>query len=112
MHDYLIINLTAEYLSQMGALIKKISPQGTLLINVSKALFSFNEKTRTIYKTRDEIEFEQLIRLNSLPNIDLAHLKQVAHQSTTKANNELNYLDRKMKKIQEKITFQTSRKVG
>lgn len=103
MHDYLLINLSAEYLFRIGESIKKLSPQGLLFINIAKALIQFNEKSREVYKRRDEIEYEQLIRLNSLPEVDLTNLKHLCNQNLSKVNNEFAYLEKKIKSLQSKI---------
>lgn len=103
MHDYLLVNLSAEYLLRIGESIKKISPQGILFTNIAKALVQFNEKSRELYKYRDQVEYEQLIRLNSLQEIDLTNLKHLCNQNLSKVNNEFVYLEKKIKSLQGKI---------
>ncbi|MDQ0514030.1 hypothetical protein J2Z62_000468 [Mycoplasmoides fastidiosum] len=92
MHDYLLINLSAEYLNHVGESLKGFSPEHQLYTNIGKALIQFNEKTRELYKVRDEIEFEQLIRLNTIPAVDVSSIKQTFNQSlVTLKNEETNY---------------------
>ncbi|WP_391592015.1 hypothetical protein MCAV_01770 [[Mycoplasma] cavipharyngis] len=92
MHDYLLINLSAEYLNHVGESLRGFSPEYQLYINIAKALVQYNEKTRQLYKERDEAEFEQLINLNTIPDVDVSSLKQTFNQCLVNLKNEeLNY---------------------
>lgn len=97
MHDYLLINLSSEYLNHVGESLRSFSPESQLYINISKALTQFNEKSRELFKVRDEIEFEQLIRLNTVPAVETTTLKQNFNEVLIVLKNEEINLEKALK---------------
>lgn len=86
-HEYLIMNINQEYLRSVGASLKDYSPESDLFISASSALFEYNEYAREIYKNRDLIEYEHLIKLNTVPKLDHEKILSIANEKLESLKN-------------------------
>lgn len=77
-NEYLITNLNHELLKAVGEALSGLSPESELYLKASKALFKFNEKTRSILVERDKIETEQLMLCSTLPTVNLESTKKLS----------------------------------
>lgn len=81
MNEYLYTNLNQELLRAEAEALQGISPEAGYYRKIADRLFSLNEKIRAIMVKRDNMEFEQLKKLNTLPETDCESFRKLAEQN-------------------------------
>lgn len=81
MNEYLYINLHQELLRAQAEVLQGISPESEYYRKIADRLLNLNEKIRDIMVKRDAMEFEQLMKLNSLPETNCELFRELAEKN-------------------------------
>ncbi|AHC39930.1 hypothetical protein OVS_01895 [Mycoplasma ovis str. Michigan] len=81
MQEYLKLKINLEYLRKIGSSVKEFSPEGRFYIKCSQLLDSYSNIFRNVSLQRDRIEYDSLVQLNTIPQIDYLKVEEKLNRS-------------------------------